>query len=383
MIILREDNRNKRVGIITLVGYDNYGNRLQNYATQEIIKSLNFNTETFVVRNLPNNTTFSNKISRVCSMSLGKICLGIYKKTKRQIYYFANSEMIKNRQKVFRSFVNNYIAELVIDINSHSADLNEKYEYFITGSDQVWNPFYNDGSSLYFLGFAPEHKRIAYAPSFGMPSIPEKYIENYKKWLSEIPYLSVREESGAKIVKELTERDVPVLVDPTLMLTREKWLSIAKEDPYKPDRPYLLTYFLGEVSRETKNRIEKIAKEYSLEIVRLADMKDKKRYLAGPSEFIDYINSAALVCTDSFHGTVFSILMETPFIVFDRVGSSMYSRIETLLNKFKLHSRQDKDINDNEIFNIDFSHIHPILEEERRKALNFLKEALNVREIIK
>jgi hypothetical protein len=254
------------------------------------------------------------------------------------------------------------------------------YDFFITGSDQVWNPFYNGFSSIYFLEFAPKEKRIAYAPSFGIPKIPAVYKEKYKKWIMEIPYLSVREESGAKIIKELTGRDVPVLVDPTLMLTREKWLSIAKEDPYKPDKPYLLTYFLGEIPKGTRKRIKKIARDYNLEIVRLADTRDKKRYIAGPGEFIDYINSADLVCTDSFHGSVFSILMETPFIVFDRVGTSMYSRIETLLNKFNLHSRQANYIKDDEIFNIDFSHIPPILDEERKKALNYLKEALNVKD---
>ncbi len=142
----------------------------------------------------------------------------------------------------------------------------------------------------------------------------------------------------------------------------------------------MLTYFLGKVPKETQKKIKQIAEKNKLEIVRLADIRDKKRYLAGPSEFIDYINSAALVCTDSFHGTVFSILMETPFIVFDRVGTSMYSRIETLLDKFKLHSRQANYIKDDEIFNIDFSHIPPILDEERKKALNYLKEALNVKD---
>ncbi len=210
--------------------------------------------------------------------------------------------------------------------------------------------------------------------------MPDEYKERYKKWLSVIPYLSVREESGAKIVKELTGRDVPVLIDPTLMLTKEKWLSIAREDPYKPDRPYLLTYFLGKVPKETRKKIKKIARDNNLEIVKLADIRDKKRYIACPSEFIDYINSAALVCTDSFHGSVFSILMETPFIVFERVGTVMYSRIETLLNKFHLHSRQVNNIKDDQIFNIDFSHIPPILEEERRKALDFLIEALKVDE---
>ena len=383
MIILIDDNKNKRVGILTLIGFDNYGNRLQNYATQEIIKTLNYNTETFVLINIPSKSSvikqLKRKVNNINDRSLGKICIEVYKKIKKELFCYINRKIIKNRRKVFLDFVNRYITEQRFDVNNNSLVINN-YEYFITGSDQVWNPFYNGGSSVYFLRFAPKERRVAYAASFGLSSIPDKYIDNYKKWLSEIPYLSVREESGAKIIKELTGRDVPVLVDPTLMLTREKWLSIAKEDPYKPDKPYLLTYFLGEIPKGTRKRIKKIARDYNLEIVRLADTRDKKRYIAGPGEFIDYINSADLVCTDSFHGSVFSILMETPFIVFDRVGTSMYSRIGTLLNKFNLHSRQANYIKDDEIFNIDFSHIPPILDEERKKALNYLKEALNVKD---
>lgn len=371
--------KKKKIGIVTLIGYDNYGNRLQNYAIQETVKTLGYNAETLVITDILNKITFINKLRKRIS-NLGNISfLGIYKRLKRKLHFYLHRELLRNRQYIFLNFVNNYINEVNMNAKDLTVAINN-YDFFITGSDQVWNPFYNGFSSIYFLEFAPKEKRIAYAPSFGIPKIPAVYKEKYKKWIMEIPYLSVREESGAKIIKELTGRDVPVLVDPTLMLTREKWLSIAKEDPYKPDKPYLLTYFLGEIPKGTRKRIKKIARDYNLEIVRLADTRDKKRYIAGPGEFIDYINSADLVCTDSFHGSVFSILMETPFIVFDRVGTSMYSRIETLLNKFNLHSRQANYIKDDEIFNIDFSHIPPILDEERKKALNYLKEALNVKD---
>lgn len=363
----------RKIAILTLNGYYNYGNRLQNYSTQELLKSFGFSVETVLVdlsQNKNAKTTFE-RIKRFTLKKLNKIVIQILSK-----------KLMDKKVHIFKSFTMEYIVETGNKISDDRIPFNfsKRYDYFITGSDQVWNPKNIKGSSIYFLTFAPKYKRIAYAPSFGVSSIPDQYIENYKRWLTGIPYLSVREESGAKIIKELTGRDVPVLVDPTLMLTREKWLSIAKEDPYKPDKPYLLTYFLGEIPKGTRKRIKKIARDYNLEIVRLADTRDKKRYIAGPGEFIDYINSADLVCTDSFHGSVFSILMETPFIVFDRVGTSMYSRIETLLNKFNLHSRQANYIKDDEIFNIDFSHIPPILDEERKKALNYLKEALNVKD---
>ena len=111
-------------------------------------------------------------------------------------------------------------------------------------------------------------------------------------------------------------------------------------------------------------------------------MKDKKTYKTGPGEFIDYINSASVFFTDSFHGVVFSILMQTPFVVYERISksSSMYSRIETLLDMFELRSREANNARDKkDIFNIDFSHIQPILEYERKKALDYLKNALGIK----
>lgn len=194
--------------------------------------------------------------------------------------------------------------------------------------------------------------------------------------------LSVREDDGAKIIKELTGKDAPVLVDPTLLLTREKWLSIAKEASNKPKGKYLLTYFLGGIPDNYKKQIKNIVKENKLEVINLGDIREKETYITGPSEFIDYINNCSILCTDSFHGAVFSILLEKPFIVFERIGStSMYSRIDTLLNKFKLNYRKAENMTWGEdVFNIDFSHIPSILSSERKKAIDYLNDALNVKD---
>jgi len=195
--------------------------------------------------------------------------------------------------------------------------------------------------------------------------------------------LSVREEAGAKIIKELTGRDAVVLVDPNLMLTKEQWLLISKTAIHKPNKPYLLTYFLGGICPENKEKIYSIARDKNLEVVNLEDLEDEVRYVADPAEFLDYINSSAIVFTDSFHGTVFSILFEKPFVVFDRIDNiqSMSSRIDTLLSKFKLDSRKWENVkNTDDIFNIDFSHVPEILEFERKKAIDYLKNALEVKD---
>ena len=358
----------KKIGIITLNGYHNYGNRLQNYATQEVLKSLGFFVETFLVKKI-NNKKQNNK----------KIWIKIPTKILSFLKSGSIRKMKKRRYNVFKTFTLNYIAETNFAITEKYIPdtLKDEYDYFITGSDQVWNPNYPEVSHIHFLTFAPKYKRIAFAPSFGVSKINPEYVDNYKKWISDIHRLSVREKDGARIIKELTGRDAVVLVDPTLLLTKEKWLSIAKESKNKPKSRFLLTYFLGEMPSKYRKQINKIAADNNLTVVNLNDIRDEKTYVIGPNEFIDYINSCSLLCTDSFHGTVFSILYEKPFIVYKRVGSSfsMYSRIETLLNKFDLNSRKAENIKTNEdVFNIDYSHVPPILEKERNKALKFKKK---------
>lgn len=371
----------KKVAILTLNGYYNYGNRLQNYALQESIKSLGFIVETIIYDRRTEKQTLIKRINNLINNSIKDVCVIINKKIWGRIV----KESIKKRINVFKKFTFDYIKETdyTISKNNIPDDLADKYDYFVTGSDQVWNPSNLGNSSIYFLTFVPKHKRIAYAPSFGITEIKPEYIENYKEWISGMHRLSVREDDGAKIIKELTGRDAHVLVDPTLLLTKEKWLLIAKEANNKPKGKYLLTYFLGRIPSNYKKQIKRIVKENNLEVINLADIKDKKTYRTGPSEFIDYINSCSALCTDSFHGVVFSILFKKPFIVYERIDTylSMFSRIETLLKKFKLESRKAENIKTNEdVFNIDYSHVPAILEEERKKAFDYLKEALNIKD---
>lgn len=386
----------RKIALLTINDYHNYGNRLQNFASQEVLRSLGFSVETIInSAPSPNSLTKSNKKIRTLSMikKLKEMSIKeIYSKTNSKLWNYAYKSKIQEyktkRIETFKDFSSSYIEETNYSISENNIpnDLLNKYDYFVTGSDQVWNPVFRQGSPIDFLTFVPQNIRIAYAPSFGIAEIPSEYIEKYKIWLSEMYRLSVRENAGAKIIKQLTCRDAIVLVDPTLMLTKEKWISISKQASNKPRKKYLLTYFLGGLLDENKIRIRNIAQEYDLQIINLADIKDGETYITGPSEFIDYIHSASVFCTDSFHGVVFSILLETPFIVFDRMGDlpSMNSRMDTLLTTFKLDSRLAHKINKNEqIFEADYSHVAPILEIERKKALDYLIEALDVKSVIK
>ena len=370
----------RKVGIITLNGYFNYGNRLQNYALQTILEDLGYDVETILYFEEPliNNDTLINKVLR----NLKDI-----KEIKNKFNNKLKAKKIKNmrnfRIPVFKDFTKRYIKEtdFIINKNNISSDLDRRYDYFVAGSDQIWNPFYNFHAevepAIEYLTFAPHEKRLSYAASFGISEIPLKFQSRVINGLNGMKSILVREEAGARIVKELTNREAHVVLDPTMLLTKEQWLEIAKEHKYKPKKEYLLTYFLGEKSKETQRYIRELAKKNNLEVVHLEDVKYKNLYTASPSHFIDYINSASLICTDSFHGTVFSIIFETPFIVFKREGSgpSMYSRIETLLNTFALRDRTREHINLEKIYDIDFEKTREILSYKREESIKILKKS--------
>lgn len=359
----------KKIGILTLNGYKNYGNRLQNYALQESVKSLGFLVDTVIVDLDATTGKKKNKKTTYLLKQIAKKVLGI---TKKKI----NDE----RTNRFIDFSDKYLSETKYKISEKNIPVHlSEYYKFVVGSDQVWNPFYINGSPLYFLNFAPKEKRISYAASFGISNIPSQFKEKFEKYLSEMNHISVREEQGASIVKEINGREAEVVLDPTMLLTKEEWRKVAVESKTKPNTPYLLTYFLGDISKTNMIKIKEIAKIRNLKIVNLASLKYRKYYTADPAEFLDFIDSADVFCTDSFHGVVFSILFETPFIVFERQGKlpSMNSRIDTLLSKFELESRLSRNIeNYDDVFSIDYSHVKKILHEERINSISYLKMAL-------
>ena len=364
----------KKIGIITLNGYFNYGNRLQNFALQESLKKYNFEVETvWIEKDRINNKAKSNKLQTVV-----KNPKSLIKKVYTKAYLNPLNEKRKFR---FKQFSNQFINETTTSISEANlpTDLLNEYDYFVTGSDQVWNPYFTNASSLYFLTFAPREKRIAYSPSFGISEIPTWCESEFKEWLKGMEHISVREDAGAEIIRNLTGREAEVLADPTLLLSKESWLSIAKPFSNKPKESYLLTYFLGEIPVDTKILINDISNKYNLKVVNLAQVKQRKYYLTDPAEFLDFINSATLFFTDSFHGSVFSLLFETPFVITDRKGSipSMNSRIQTLLSKYGLEDRHISKIDDTDIFNVDFTHVETILNDERSKANEYLANALN------
>lgn len=378
----------KRAAIITITDYLNYGNRLQNFAAQEILKSYGLEVES--IANFPepekvNELEFrSMRIKNALKLSPLVFIRKLGEKISERFNRDKFQKALQAKEMSFRAYALRHTVETSYVVKNQiiPQGLADQFDYFVIGSDQIWNPHIRYGNSFDFASFADEKKRIALAPSFGISDIDTKYQPHYRLWLSEIEHLSVREVAGADIIKQLTGRDVPVLVDPTLLLNKDQWLQVAETNKLKPAKPYLVTYFIGKVSSNRQAILKKMASDNDLELVQLASLEDVERYDANPGEFIDYIHSAQLVCTDSFHAIIFSMLMRKPFVVFDREGKSspMSSRIETLLSKFQFESRKYSELlKTNDLFRIDYGHVDAILETEREKVYQFLDSALNLK----
>ena len=356
-----------KIGIITINDNDNYGNRLQNYAVQEILNSMNVKVIT-----LKNEAILNSKnlfILRLFKCLIYKIKSSIFKKRKR----FKKFKEFNKNIKFSRFFITPYTR------------ISEKYDFFVAGSDQIWKPTYGRLRDVDLLNFAKDCQKIAFSASFGISKLPNNKKVYAKKYLEKFKIISVREDSGKKIVEELTGRDdIEVLVDPTMLLSADEWNKVSKRpkqlDTLKSNK-YILNYFLGNCVEEYKNEIDRIAKENNCEIINILD-KNNPFYCTGPSEFLYLAKNAFLVCTDSFHSLVFSILYNTPFVAFERKDErvSMNSRIDTLLQKFNLEERRFTGKIEKEQLDIDCSNTYKILEEERKKSIQFLEKALDIKE---
>lgn len=371
-----------KVGIITLNGHFNYGNRLQNYALQfflskfvDEVDSIWYDKDIYLPMQSLSKEIFTKKYLKFI---IKYILNWAEVRTKHNIlkkYYGIECIREYNIKKFSDRYINiKYDCEI-------TNDFGKDYDYFIVGSDQVWNP-HPSQAYIKYLKFVPTKKRIAYAVSFGRKDVPFIRKKVVEKGLDGFNTISVREKAGAAIVKKFTGKDVPVLVDPTLLLSRLHWHNIAKKPKWYKNEKYILTYFLGKPS----TIIKRLSEKYNWKIFNMMDRKNFNIYVSEVEEFLYLIENAQLICTDSFHGTVFSILFNRPFLVLNRVEKSMpdmTSRIDTLLELFGYQDRYIVNgrcnLSDEEILHMDFSNVESIQKREIERSTEYIKKALDLK----
>lgn len=384
-----------KIGIITLVG-DNYGNKYQNYAVESLFSQygqvVTYGLEDLYRSPESAKAPLSSKIrpSYLKKVLQSRLCYRYdLKNTYRSILYnqlYAKRhrsellELQRARSMCFAEFSKRYlhIQAEKLDRQNTEKDWTRQFDFFVCGSDQIWNPTYKTTSELAFCSFAPE-KTICMSPSFGVSKIPDYRKKEYAEYLKNIFSLSVREEAGRKIIKDLTDRDAPVLLDPTMLVPVEKWNDICEQPKEKLPEHYIACYFLGFIDADYKRKIDAIAQNLHLPVVMLFDITAPNYYTFDPSEVLYTIKHADYVLTDSFHGSVFSILFHRNFYVFERNegGFSMSSRLETLLEKFGLTDRLYQNKTPEMILREKWDSVEEILACERNKAKGYIAHAVH------
>lgn len=299
----------------------------------------------------------------------------------------------EQKTELYKIFLKENIKETVpCESEPELEELNNEFDAFVCGSDQIWSPLCFD--EKYFLPFVHDMERmIAYAPSIGVNEIEnDRVCKRMGKLIDRFQYLSVREQQGADIIRRLCGKEPKVVLDPTFLLDREQWLRLTKDAEEKVKtmpQNYILCYFLGDY-RRYRTAVKKISRTLKLPTYVIPCSIGQKRncvcipFEVGPKEFVQLIHKAAYVCTDSFHGMSFSIQFHKPFSVFRRFRKAdvcnQNSRIDSLLDILKLKNR----IVDEEIFSPDetlmecsFEKCDEILKIEKKQSEDFLVSALN------
>lgn len=354
----------KKVGILTLYYKTyNFGAQLQSYALQQAIEKLGYECEQ--IRFI---WSCEQTIENYSNASID------------QSAFYSFSKEIKHSKKIYNS--------------SNISDCLKEYDAFIVGSDQVWGvensmPLMN--LSVMALSFVPNNKsKIAYASSFGSTKPSSAIEEVLRLELPKFDAISMREETALKYLENIINKNVESVLDPVMLLSRDTWDNVGANRITENDE-YVFYYTAGADSIQ-ESILSKIQEKYHLPIKKLGYISGEH---VGPKEFIALIKNAKYVVTDSFHATVFSILYNKDFVVLpvDMVPTdrSKNARLSNLLNIFGLSERFVDYYDGNNACveslielldeNIEYDCVERILEQERRKSLDFLVNALSKKNI--
>ena len=324
----------RTIGIVTINDNGNYGNRLQNYALQEVLRGLGWEAET--IRNAPQPWPRTLLIPRMLHevrddpralMRRGAERLG----TGQSSSPTATAPFLLQRREAIARFTDTFIRTSDESFVDMPADYwSDRYLKVVTGSDQVWNPTYRRAQGFDFLDFAEPENRLAYAASFGVTAVPRFLRTRYADWLAQIPHLSVREQAAASIVRGLIGRDVPVVADPTMLVDRSVWDGLIDREPRISDERYIARFMLGEPSGAQQVWLAQAAREIADDVVDLNDLTRREHSDIGPAGFVATIARSSAVVTDSFHASVFALLYHRPLILRSRFRHD--SRISSLLS---------------------------------------------------
>ena len=368
-----------RILLTTVFSAFNYGSSLQALAGKQIIRKAGYECDLVKLKSLVKGRDV--RLGKLMTILLRSLFL---KKNNALKTYGTsyNKSLVEGTENKFFAFTNDYLKPIEVSWGKLKCMAKDAIACF-SGSDQIWNSSTLYVDPLYYLRFAPKYKRIALSPSFGRDFIAEYNKDKMKEWISDYPYLSVREDSGVKLIKELTGRDALHLLDPTLIINADEWREILSIENKPKD--YVLAYFLDKPSALAKKNLKEIKEKFNCKVVAIPYKFENMDYCdevvaAGPKEFVELIANAKVICTDSFHGTVFALNMHTPFFTYEReYGSAnkQSERVLSILRKVDMLDRYQPQDVIGELNKLDFNHSEEVLNAERKKAYTYVNNAIN------
>lgn len=387
-----------KIGIITYIKDDNYGEELQAFALQHFLNTHGYDAEVIDlekrVKDLSRSKdTILPAIKNRFKVYGWKAPLSIGSKfievVKKNIHNSQNKEYKVKFHQLFLDFFDQYTkhSDKYYTLEEIRETVNLPYDTYIAGSDQIWNYMHTDFLDVFFLEFAKKFnaRRISYAASISVPKIPDEMKNTYQRLIDNIQYLSVRELQGAQLLKEVCGKEAKVVLDPTLLLDKTEWMKYVGQNPLKNEK-YVLVYTLSG-SKYIKQLAKNIA--YNIKCNKIVfiisnesfiyENARKKQVIIAPTEWVGLMSEATYVVTDSFHGTAFSINFNRPFTTLVNPVSNMNTRVMSILEITQLKNRIIFDDGSNLMpssLHIDFSNANKIIQEWKDKSIQFLHKAL-------
>ena len=381
----------KKIGLVS-VHNPNYGSMLQTYALHTYLNYIGAENDIILYTKKKDFRQWRRLFNFQLVLMKGRV---IYRDIYCRVFHPDIAKLLSLRMMMFEDFKRRHFNFSRNHIGWEDLlTTNQDYDTFIIGSDQVWNPI-NIGTDFFNLLFTEDDKyRISYASSFGVSSIPTSQIKKTKRYIERIQCLSTREKAGVEIIKKLTGRDAELVCDPTLLVDRNLWDRLKGKNRFI-DEKYIFCYFLGNnpEHRDFANRLKKytgykiVALQHLDELI-LSDIAfaDIKPFNVGPAEFVNLICNAEFVLTDSFHGTIFSLLYHKCFFTFSRFESSSQastnSRISSLLELVDVKDHYIKatmSIEDCLNLNIKYDEVDNKINSFRERSRDYLKKSLTNR----
>lgn len=357
----------KTIATITYHRSDNFGSVLQAYALTEVLEQMGYSP--FVIDYRKKEVA---RMYRILQPPVNKFnCI-------TDCYHLLHYPALKRRQRRYEAFRRQWLPTGEVYTTKQALMAQPpKADAYITGSDQVWNTPIVDFDESYLLDFVKEGKKLSYAASGIRKDMDAAALAPVRAAIGSFDGVSVRENIAKTRLEDLCP--VTVCIDPVLLLQKQDWERVCVETNRK--KPYMLCYFAGNVSAAFEAFTRQKAKQLGLErVILMPEWRNLFRpgtgcYDAGPAEFVSLIRDAALVCTNSFHGTAFSVLLNRPFLVGQAVPFAD-DRLGTFLSTVGLSEREidpASDVCPEKLTQIDFAHANAVLETLRQRDMGWLR----------